>query len=186
MEQDQRDIRLLNLISKGSKTSFEEFYETYASFVFHIANQVLGDHVEAEDVVHDIFLSIFEHPEKYNPERGSIKAFLAVITKNSAIDRLRRKKPILVQKLEQLETVAEVKTELSVLMQIEQELIMDALEQLPKKQRKIIYSAYFEELTQREMAETYNKPLGTVKSLVRYGLQNLRKQKDLINWMKVR
>lgn len=186
MEQKSRDVRLLHFMKKGSKTAFDEFYETYASFVLHIANQILGDENEAEDVAQEIFLMMYERPDRYHPKRGSVKAFLAVLTKNLAIDRLRKKKPILVQKLEQLDTETEVKTELSVLLQIEQELIYEALKQIPKKQRKVIYGAYYEELTQREMAKTYQKPLGTIKSLIRYGLQNLRKQKDLMNWIKIR
>lgn len=186
MDRKERDLHLLSLISKGSQTAFHEFYETYASFILHIANQILSDQNEAEDLTQDILLSIYESPDKYNPSRGSVKAFLAVMTKNRAIDRLRKRKPILVQKLEQLDTVSEVRTELSVLLQIEKELIYDALKQIPEKQRKIIYSTYYEELTQREMAENFNKPLGTVKSLVRYGLQNLRKQKELLNWMKAK
>lgn len=186
MDEKRRDIHLLKMIAKGSKNAFDEFYEKYASFVLNIANQVVKDNVEAEDIMHDIFLSIYEHPERYNKKRGTVKAFLAVMTKNRAIDRLRKKRPVLVRKLEQLDTVSEVKTEMAVLLQIEQELILKALKQLPENQQQVIYGAYFEELTQKEMAENYDRPLGTVKSLVRYGLANLRKQKNLMNWMKFR
>lgn len=186
MNRKERDIELLHLISKGSQTAFREFYEMYATFVMQIAKRILSDQKEAEDITHDIFLAIYEKPEAYDPKRGSLKAFLAVMTKNRAIDRLRKKQPILVQKLEQLDTRSDVKTELSVFMQLEKELIFDALKQIPKKQRQIIYSTYYEHLTQREMAKKYKKPLGTVKSLVRYGLENLRKQKQLSDWMKIK
>jgi len=109
-----------------------------------------------------------------------------VKTRHKCIDRLRKKKPVLIQKLEHLDTKGAVETELSVLLQLEKELILDALKQIPSKQREVIYGAYFEGKTQMELAESFNRPLGTIKSLIRYGLRNMRKQKDLLNWIKIR
>lgn len=185
MDLKHDDHHLLKGIAKGSESSFHQFYDTYISFVLNIATQVLGDRNEAEDMTHDIFLEVFQKPHEYNPDRGSVKAWLAVKTKNRCIDRLRKSKPVLVQKLELIDTRQAVETERTVLQQIERELIMDALKHLPKKQREIIYGAYFEEQTQKELAKTYKHPLGTVKSLVRYGLRNLQKHKPLMNWIKI-
>lgn len=182
----QQDQQLLKLIAKGSETAFSQFYEKYVSFVLHIAIQVLGDRNEAEDVTHEIFLDIFEKPLQYKSDRGSIKAWLAVKTRNRSIDRLRKKKPVLVNKLELLDTIDTVKTEMSVLLQIEKELIIEALQQIPEKQREVIYGVYFEGMTQMELANSLNRPLGTIKSLVRYGLRNMGKQKALLNWIKIR
>jgi|SRR5690625_1908726 len=182
----ERSIYLLKEIAKGSESSFNEFYNRYVSFVLHIATKIIGNRAEAEDVTHDIFLEIFEKPTDYNPNKGSVKAWLAVITRNRCIDRLRKKKPILVNKLELLETKDTVKTELSVLLRIEHELIMEAMKEIPPKQREVIYGAYFEGKTQMELSKTLNRPLGTVKSLVRYGLRNMQRNKRLLNWMKVR
>lgn len=186
MENINRDQYLLTKIANGCETSFNQFYDTYVSFVLHIAIQVLGDRSEAEDITHDIFLEVYQKPKEYNPEKGSVKAWLAVKTRHRSIDHLRKKKPVLVHKLELLDTEAAVKTELSVLLQIEKELIMDALKQIPKKQREVIYGAYFEGKTQVELSENLNRPLGTIKSLVKYGLRNLQKHKQLINWIKMR
>lgn len=186
MENKERESRLISLIAKGSHDAFNDFYEMFISFVLHIATQVLGNQDEAEDVTHDIFLDIYQNPKQFDPNRGSVKAWLAVKTRNLCIDRLRKKKPVLIHKLEMLETASEVKTELYVLLQIEKELIIDALKHIPDKQRKVIYGAYFEGKTQMELSESLNKPLGTIKSLVRYGLRNMRKQRDLVNWMKTR
>lgn len=182
----REDFRLLQLIAKGSEAAFNQFYELYVSFVLHIAIQVLGDQSEAEDITHEILLEVFEKPQQYKPERGSIKAWLAVKTRNRCIDLLRKKKPVLINKLELLDTADSVKTELAVLIQIEQEILFKALQQIPKKQRQVIYGAYFEEKTQRELADSLNRPLGTIKSLARYGLRNMRKQKDLLQWIKFR
>lgn len=182
----QEGIRLLKLIAKRSEIAFNQFYETYISFVLQISSQVLGDQSEAEDVTHEVFLEIYKKPQQYKPDRGSIKAWIAVKTRHKCIDRLRKKKPVLIQKLEHLDTKGAVETELSVLLQLEKELILDALKQIPSKQREVIYGAYFEGKTQMELAESFNRPLGTIKSLIRYGLRNMRKQKDLLNWIKIR
>jgi len=175
---------LLTQIAQGSKQAFNQFYETYIPFVLHIAVQILGDSSEAEDLCHDIFLDIFQHPERYDPQKGSVKAWLAVKTRSRSIDRLRKRKPVLIHKLELLETEDAVKTELYVLNKIENETLLEALRHIPEKQRKIIYGAYFEGKTQRELAEALDEPLGTIKSSIRYGLQNMRKQKSLLNWAK--
>lgn len=184
--ENQRDVLLLKLIEKKSESAFNEFYETYVSFVLQIAIQILSDKKEAEDITHEVFLEVYEKPQQYKAQRGSIKAWLAIKTRSRSIDRLRKKQPVLIHKLEQLNTVDAVRVEHSVLHKIEKELILDALNQIPKKQRDVIYGAYFEYKTQVELAERLDKPIGTIKSLVRYGLNNLRKQKDLLNWIKIR
>jgi|SRR5690625_20817 len=186
MENNKRDEHLLLAVANGCEASFDEFYNKYAPFVLHIAQSVLADSLEAEDVTHDIFLDIYEKPQQYNAKKGTIKAWIAVKTRNLCIDRLRKKKPLLIHKLELINHEAEVHTELSVLLQIEKELILKALQEIPKKQREVIYEAYFKGKTQVELAEKLNRPLGTIKSLVRYGLRNLQKHKHLIDWLKVR
>lgn len=185
MEKEQSK-RLLQLIAKKSETAFQQFYELHVSFILQIAYQILKDMREAEDVTHEVFIEVYENPHAYQPIRGSVRAWLAVKTKSRSIDRLRQKRPILVHKLEQLDTADSVRTELSVLLQIEREILFEALQQIPEKQREVIYGAYFEGKTQTELAQSLNRPLGTIKSLVRYGLRNMRKQKSLLHWMKIR
>ncbi len=173
----------MKLIGKGCRRSFDEFYENYISFVLHIALKVLGDQMEAEDIGHDIFLEIYQKPHEYNADRGSVKAWLAVKTRNRCIDRLRKRQPVLINKLELLDTKDAIQTEMCVLRKLEKDILLDALKYIPEKQREVIYGAYFEDKTQRELANSLNKPLGTVKSMVRYGLNNLRKQNKLIQWI---
>ncbi|MUK88767.1 sigma-70 family RNA polymerase sigma factor [Ornithinibacillus sp. L9] len=182
--QQEEDIRLLKLIAKGSQSAFNQFYESHISFVLHVAIKVLQDRNEAEDVCHDIFLEVYQKPLQYQVQRGSIQAWLAVKTRNRCIDRLRKRKPVLLHKLEQLHTIEAVKTEVDVLSKIENKILLDALKQLPQKQQEVIYGAYFEGKTQVELSQTLNKPLGSIKSSIRYGLQNLRKQKSLLQWAK--
>ncbi|MFS0671887.1 RNA polymerase sigma factor [Ornithinibacillus sp. 179-J 7C1 HS] len=178
----KQDEKLLKLIAKGSQAAFNQFYETYVSFVLQIAIKLLEDQKEAEDICHDVFIEVFQKPLQYRPDRGSVKAWLAVKTRSRCIDRLRKHQPVLLNKLEKLDTEQSIKLEMYVLMEIEREILESALNQLPQKQRDLIYGAYFEGKSQRELANMYDKPLGTIKSSIRYGLQNLRKQKTLLHW----
>ena len=72
--------------------SFDELYKQNASYVYKIALYIIRDPVEAEDLCHDVFLEVIQHPEQYDPQRGSIKAWLGVKTRSRAIDRLRKQK----------------------------------------------------------------------------------------------
>lgn len=183
MENDQENIQLLQEIAQGSRHSFDIFYEKYISFVYHIAYQITREHSEAEDICHDVFLEVFQKSKQYNPAKGSIKAWLAVKTKSRALDHLRKKKPLLMNRLEELLKKEEKGADLQFLAQLEKNLIMDALNHLPLEQREAIIRSYFQGETHKEIANKMKKPLGSIKSLIRYGLNNLRKQKALVNWI---
>ncbi|WP_420842603.1 RNA polymerase sigma factor [Fervidibacillus halotolerans] len=166
----------------GSRQSFDQFYEAFIPFVFQIAYEILGDYTEAEDVSQDVFLEVLQKIDQYNPNKGSIKAWLAVKTKSRCLDRLRKKKPILVNRLEKIALGKEKGADLEFLEQIEKRIILDALNHLPPEQREAIIRSYFNGETHREIAGAMKKPLGSIKSLIRYGLNNLRKQKSIVHW----
>lgn len=182
---NQESIQLLKNIASGSRVAFDIFYEKYISFVYQIALSIIRDQSEAEDVCHDVFLDVFQKADQYSQTKGSVKAWLAVKTKSRAIDRIRKNKYLLVNRLEQLiEMNGKVNgADLQFLQMFEQNLVFDALNCLPKEQREAIIRSYYRGETHKEIASTMKKPLGSVKSLIRYGINNLRKQKDLINWI---
>ncbi|MBB6283410.1 MULTISPECIES: sigma-70 family RNA polymerase sigma factor [Geobacillus] len=182
MENRWEDAELLKKIAEGSRTAFDRFYEKYAPIVYHIALQIVGDKAEAEDVSQDVFLEILQKPTQFDPKRGSVKAFLAVKTKSRSLDRLRKNRHLLVSRLEEA-ALKEKGAEFYFLRQLEQQIILDALTHLPEAQRQAIIHFYFRGETQREIAAAMNKPLGSIKSLIRYGLRNLRKQQALFRWL---
>ena len=183
MDENRQSIRWLNQMSLGSKQSFDLFYEKHVHFVFQIALNILGDYNEAEDITHDVFLEVLQKAQQYNPQKGSIKAWLAVKTKSRCLDRLRKKKPLLVNKLESLLSKEEKGADVQFLKELESHILQDALMELPPEQREAIVRAYFNGESHREIADDMQKPLGSVKSLIRYGLNNLRKQKKLAHWV---
>ena len=174
---------LLQDMEQNSREAFDRFYQLHLDFVFQIAFHIVGNKAEAEDVCHDVFLEVYQKPHQYNPNKGSVKAWLAIKTKSRSLDHLRKKKPVLVERLESFLTATDKDAEITVLQELEREVILTALDHIPEDQRKVIYGAYFEGKTQRELADKMGRPLGTIKSLVRYGLNNLRKQKTVLHWM---
>jgi len=169
-----RPERLLAEMRSGSMEAFDLFYETHVGFVYQIALKMTNNRSEAEDLCHDVFVEVFRHPEQFDSTRGSVKAWLAVKTKSRYLDRLRKKKRIIVgirQSKEQAPAAEEV-----VANKLERERLLSALELLPASQKEAVFQKYFGYQTQEEIAAMMKKPIGTVKSLIRYGLKNLRKQ----------
>lgn len=183
MDQYQESVQLLQEIKDGSRQAFDHFYELHIQFVFQIAFQLMRDQAEAEDVCHDVFLEVLQKTTQYQPAKGSVKAWLAVKTRSRALDRLRKKKPLLTDEWDQMGK-EESGADLKVLKEIEKDVLFDALKQIPTEQREAIYRSYYQEETHKEIAMTMQKPLGSVKSLIRYGLINLRKQKSIFHWAK--
>lgn len=183
---DEREaVELLKAVANGSMQAFDRFYETYVSFVYQIAYSIVRNHAEAEDICHDVFLEVYKKAKHYSKQKGSVKAWLAVRTKSRSLDCLRKNKRLLATRLEDLlkNKRDELDLELQLLHSLEKHLIVDALKAIPVEQREAIVRSYFYGETHREIASTMNKPLGSVKSLIRYGMNNLRKQKSLFLWM---
>lgn len=174
---DESMASVLREMCKGSSEAFNHFYHRYAPLVLRIALRLLGDRMEAEDVSHDIFLEALRKGDRYQPAKGSIEAWLAVMTRSRCLDRLRRRRRTIVA--DQAETnelsFNETTPEEKAIGLMERLAVREALEELPISQRNAVVTAYFGNKTQRELAEEWQVPLGTVKSWIRYGIGNLRK-----------
>ncbi|MCK9927652.1 sigma-70 family RNA polymerase sigma factor, partial [Frankia sp. Mgl5] len=95
--------KLLAELGNRTPAAFERFYERYVPLVFQIALRMVGDRMEAEDLCQEIFLEAYRTVHQYDPERGSVEAWLAVKTRARCLDRLRRKKTELFGGFDQLE-----------------------------------------------------------------------------------
>lgn len=181
----ERADYLFRQIQRGSQQAFSSFYDQYIGFVFRIALNAVQDRQEAEDICHDVFLEVFLHPERYNPERGSVEAWLAVKTRSRCLDRLRKRKAVCVDNWERVagEQILSPSAEVLVLERAEREAIYNAMQDIPEPQRNVLYDAYFKERTHRELSERIQLPLGTIKSRIRYGLHNLKKRLTLLGWV---
>lgn len=177
----------LEEIAAGSAAAFRRFYDAYARLVYRLALQMTKDPAEAEDVCQDIFMEVLHKADQYDPARGSVEAWLAVRTRCRAMDRLRKRQRIAAAEWngealpEMVWSEEQESVELAALRRVELEQVKEALQGIPPLQRMAVYGSYVEQRSHREMAELLNRPVGTVKSLIRYGILNVRRRLDAMN-----
>jgi len=180
----QTDAELFRALKAGQPSALGVLYDRYASLVYKLALRILANPQEAEDLTQEIFLTLWRSG-KYNPDRGSLGSFLTTLTRSRAIDKLRSRSTSLkfLQKFGQMmttETSTPTPFESASLSQRSQ-YVRDALAQLPDNKRQVLEMAYYEGLSQSEIAKQLNIPLGTIKTWARQALLKLRQNlKDLI------
>lgn len=171
------DTELFLLLQQGQTKVLGTLYDRHSALVYGIALQLLSNTTEAEDLTQDIFLKL-ANDSSYNPQRGSLRTFLAILTRCRATDRLRartrQQKQLRKQALVEEDTMSGV-FPIEQLSQSERsQEVREALAQLSSKEQEILKMAYYEGLSQSEIATKLNIPLGTVKSSSRRGLLKLR------------
>jgi len=169
------DARVLAAVARGDRAGLRTLYERHAGRALAIALRILRSHAEAEEVVQDSFLEVWRRAVQYDQSRGSAGVWIATIARSRAIDRVRARGTA-----ERTASAAadEPRGEAKgVLEEVEQrsarERIAAALGELAAEQRTAIELAYFEGLSQREIAARTGAPLGTVKSRIRIALGRL-------------
>ncbi|GAC1465208.1 MAG: sigma-70 family RNA polymerase sigma factor [Chamaesiphon sp.] len=174
----QTDTELWSALKAGKSEALGLLYDRYASLVYRLAIRILANPQEAEDLTQEIFLA-FWRSSTYNPTRGSISSFLTTLTRSRAIDKLRSRSTKLkfLQRWGQTmatQTSPPTPFEMASLSQRSQ-YVETALAQLSDKQRQVLEMAYYDGLSQSEIAKQLDIPLGTIKTWSRQGLLNLRK-----------
>ncbi|MDX1415925.1 MAG: sigma-70 family RNA polymerase sigma factor, partial [Candidatus Promineifilaceae bacterium] len=174
------DNILLRLILDGETQALDALYNRYGRLVYTIALRVVGDQAISEEITLDVFTRVWEKAHTFQADRGKLRTWIAGMTRNRAIDVLRRSE---VRQKVQRQVWAEAEMasgsfernpEVSVHQQMRKELVREAIGQLSAEQRDVLALAYFQGYTQREIAELRDLPLGTVKTRVRSGIQKLR------------
>jgi len=182
--QDGGDHAVMRDLAEGSAAAFERLYDAHARPAYSLALHMLRDRGRAEEVTQEAFLSIWRHGRLYDSGRGSVRTWVLGIVRHRAIDALRREKrheyrrgPSLdagSPEAPPLEIEARERTEVEAARRFDRRNVRSALDELPEDQRRAIELAYFGGLTQGEISEALNVPLGTVKGRMRLGLQKLR------------
>jgi len=166
------DSRLVARIRNGQQEAMAELYDRYGSIVYGVALRVLQDTGAAEDVLQEVFLQLWRTPDSFDASRGNLSAWLAVISRHRSIDRLRKRRPETPIEDCVLAGAPEASSE------VERRMVMDkvraALAQMNTIQRGALELAFFQGLTHQEIATQTGEPLGTIKTRIRTGLQQLR------------
>jgi RNA polymerase sigma-70 factor (ECF subfamily) len=166
---------LIRRMAGGDRDAFAQFYDAYAPLAFGLIRRILRDSAEAEEVLQDVFWEIWQAAADYDPARGSPEAWVVVRARSRGIDRARsarRRTDMTGAPL----TAASDATEPAAgpARWAEAGDVRGALARLPANQRELVALAYFEGLTQTEIAERTRQPLGTVKTRMRLALARLR------------
>jgi RNA polymerase sigma-70 factor, ECF subfamily len=170
-------VELVGEVARGNREAFGRFYDRYASLVFSFALRLLRARSEAEDLLQEVFFQAWRQAATYDPARGHPEAWLLTITRSRGIDKLRsmRKKSGQTVSMEDRESPSEAGVVASGAARSEARLtVTGALAELPDAQRRVLELAYFDGLTQSEIAARLGEPLGTVKTRMRTGLERLR------------
>jgi RNA polymerase sigma-70 factor (ECF subfamily) len=181
-EPDDRavELDLLARITKRERAAFEELYIRYSNILYATAMKFLKEDADAQDVVQDVFIQIWDKAKLYDPAKGKPLTWALTMTRNRSIDRIRaiQRRTRLRDDFEK-ETVADestgIREALSGVDASERtQILRDAVARLSPEQRKVIDLAFFGGLTQSEIADRLGEPLGTVKARARRGLMKLK------------
>lgn len=150
-----------------------ELYDRYSPVVYAVALRVLGETGAAEDVLQEVFLQLWRNPGAFDAARGSLGAWLAVITRNRAIDALRKRRPETDIEEVFVSVVPDLASEADRVRAAQK--VRGVLGTMPSAQRSALEMAYFEGMSHSEIASKTGEPLGTIKTRIRAGLMALRK-----------
>ncbi|MEM1240965.1 MAG: sigma-70 family RNA polymerase sigma factor [Cyanobacteria bacterium P01_H01_bin.26] len=169
------DADLLASLRAGQMEALRTLYQRYGRLVYTLAHRILHSDEEAEEITQDVFLTLW-HKDTYQSDRGSLSRYLVVLTRSRAIDRLRSQTSHRRRLHKWHLLMADVSpTPLDFATLSERgEQIRQALASLSEKERQVIEIAYYEGLSQSEIAQHLGIPLGTVKSRSRQALRKLR------------
>lgn len=172
-EQQLRD-RLI----AGDETALAELYDAFGALVYRLALRVTRDWTAAQDVTQEVFVYLWEHPSRFDPDRGELRSWLGVMAHRRAVDWVRREA---VQRRHRQRAATEEQDpapppgEQAIASWV-QELLGKAVDALPAEQRVAVRLAYFEGHTFRSVATALGIPEGTAKSRLRLGLAALRRR----------
>ncbi|MFI5323464.1 MAG: sigma-70 family RNA polymerase sigma factor [Thermodesulfobacteriota bacterium] len=180
---DQNSFRsadqiLLARITEGDKSAFKEIYVRFSQVIFNLAFRMLRSREEAEEVVQEIFLQLWNKADSYDPERGAVSTWIINIARSRAIDKLRTLgfKGLTVELNEERVNSKSDFTRITEDREERKKIIQQALESLPENQRIAIEMVFFEGLTHIEAAEKLNEPVGTIKTRIRLGVSKLKEK----------
>ena len=178
-DQDEFDAGLLRAVARGDEAAFARVYDRYAPILLGLMLRILRSRPEAEDVLQEVFLQVWQQARSFDPARGRAFTWLATLARSRAIDRLRA--------VDSRERAAQRSAEdgrapasgshgwadEEAVRAERAEAVRAALAELPEEQRQVLVLAYLDGMSQSEIAAAKNQPLGTVKTRTRTGLRKL-------------
>ncbi|MFZ0251209.1 MAG: sigma-70 family RNA polymerase sigma factor [Acidimicrobiales bacterium] len=170
------DAQLVTSIARYSEVALAEAYRRHGGAVFGLAKRVLNNPTDAEDVTQEVFLRLWNQPDRFDPARGSLRSFLLAQAHGRAVDAVRsassRRQREARDAFRTAEAGYDMQREVWDMAVADQ--VSTAMGELPEEERRAIELAYFNGHTYREVAELLDQPEGTVKSRIRNGMRRMR------------
>lgn len=178
------DDELIERLRRRDEAALAALYDRYARPAFSLALKLLHDQGLAEDVIQDVFITVWNRPEVYAPERGRFLSWLLGVTHHRSVDVLRSRAVDLRRRVsaDQRDLLLDLAADPHALadpadhvaLDIEIQAVRQALRQLPAEQREALSLSLLSGLTHTEIAERLGQPLGTIKTRLRLGLRKVR------------
>jgi RNA polymerase sigma-70 factor (ECF subfamily) len=176
------EIELMRRIKARDADALEELFDLYKRLLFGMVISIVKKREEAEDMLQEIFVKIWNNADSFNEERGNVYSWIVTLARNKAIDRIRSKG----YKTQQKQSVSIHEPLFSLegdkydpmettIFSDRAELVKKALDEIPKEQSEVIKIAYYRGMTQSEIADYLDIPLGTVKTRTRQGMIKLKR-----------
>lgn len=176
---DVRSRHALRKVAAGDERALEELYASHSARIYAAACRLLGSVAEAEEIVQDTFLDVWNRAATFDESRGGVSAWIMSIGRNRAIDRLRARATrtrTLDRVRQDADGVSTATPERQVESAQNRRRVSAALDILSPDQRQVVELAYFDGLSQSEIASRTGDPLGTVKGRARAALEKLASQ----------
>lgn len=172
LKEDVADSVLVTRVRSGDEKAMAQLYDRYSPVVYGVASRVLGNAEAAEDVLQEVFLQLWRTPESFEAGRGSLAGWLAMISRNRAVDILRKRRP----QVDIDDIDVPLVTDFAESADNGRFLgkIRGVLENIPAQQRSALEMAFFDGLTHTEIAQKTGEPIGTIKTRIRSAVLHLR------------
>lgn len=175
------EIELMKRIKARDDEALSELYDLYNRLLYGLIISIVKKREEAEDVLQEVFVKIWEKASTFNEDRGNVYSWIVTLTRNKAIDRIRSKGYKTQKKASQDVDAPEFSLEGDTFDPLETtifsdraELVRNALAKIPDSQSEVLKIAYYKGMTQREISDQLDIPLGTVKTRMRQGMIKLK------------
>jgi RNA polymerase sigma-70 factor (ECF subfamily) len=174
--QEASDAALVVSIGRYHEDALAEVYRRHAGAVFALARRLLADRTLAEEIVQEVFLRLWNDPDRFDPGRGSLRSYLLAQCHGRSVDLIRSESSRRRREEKELTLAAEAGYDLEheVWDMAVADRVKATLQTLPEGEREAILLAYFGGHTYREVADLLGTPEGTVKSRIRSGLKKMR------------
>ena len=172
------DQQLMKRVARGDERAFLTLYDCYVNRVYALTSHILGDSMLAEEATQDTFLKLWSRSHDYHPERGSLLPWLLTIARRTALDRLRleSRRPALSDSNDP-EEIWQIIPDLQTMPEEARwRSLYFAVQSLQPDHRQVVELAYYQGLSQTEIAEVLGWPLGTVKTRLRAAMEHLREK----------